>query len=226
MFRTTNDAYTWTCRLNYPLPHSLSRQKRLQCLVCIFPAARPRDASKHCLHVAETISLSFKVSKPPRTFTLPLSPADSIATIKEQLATQPGAPPGEAQRLLLKGKALADGKLLKEYSVRDGDVINLMLKPGFEWNWDEKASTAKQATETTTIVQPSATRSGHGRIPSVVLCPSPSTTPQPLQEPTTPIPLTLDTTLISSTSDQMDKDAYQQKIESPEFWDRLYAFLK
>lgn len=185
--------------------------------------------------------MSFKVAKPPRTFTLPLSPADSITTIKQQLANQPGAPPADAQRLLLKGKALADGKLLKEYPAKDGDVINLMLKPGFEWDWNDKPK-PKPSTSTkdkdgdvrmkldigsiqTTIVKPS-TRSGHGRIPSVVLCPSPSTTPQPLMEPNTPIPLTLDTTMIPSASDQMDKDAYQQKIESPEFWDRLYAFLK
>ena len=192
--------------------------------------------------VAETITLSFKVSKPPRTYSLPLSLADAISTIKLQLATQPGAPPADAQRLLLKGKALADGKLLKEYNVKDGDVINLMLRPGFEWDWSEKAKLPESASDKdgsapmevdsnkstlNTITQPSA-RSSHTRIPSVVLCPSPSTTPQPLLEPqaTTPIPLTLDTTLIPSPSEQMDKDAYQQRIESPEFWDRLYAFLK
>ena len=111
-----------------------------------------------------------------------------------------------------------------------------------EWDWTEKAKLPESASDKggstpmevdsnkstlNTVSQPSA-RSSHTRIPSVVLCPSPSTTPQPLLEPqaTTPIPLTLDTTLIPSPSEQMDKDAYQQRIESPEFWDRLYAFLK
>ena len=36
----------------------------------------------------------------------------------------------------MKGKALADSKLLKEYSVKDGDTVNLMVKAGVEWNQD------------------------------------------------------------------------------------------
>ena len=36
--------------------------------------------------------------------------------MKTQFAAEPSAPPADAQRLLFKGKALADGKLLKEYN--------------------------------------------------------------------------------------------------------------
>ena len=76
----------------------------------------------------------FKSTKPVQSYTLSVQPTDTIAQIKTQLAATPGAPPADAQRLLLKGKALADAKLLQEYAVKDGDTINLMIKPGFEWD--------------------------------------------------------------------------------------------
>ena len=60
-----------------------------------------------------------------------MQPTDTIQAIKAQLASEAGAPPADVQRLLLKGKALADAKLLKEYDVKDGDTVNLMVKPGF-----------------------------------------------------------------------------------------------
>jgi UV excision repair protein RAD23 len=59
-------------------------------------------------------------------------PRGPISAIKTQIAAQPRIPPAHAQQLPLKGKALADAKLLKEYSVQDGDTINLMLKPGVQ----------------------------------------------------------------------------------------------
>src|SRR5579863_8532091 len=92
-----------------------------------------------------TLQITFKSLKPPFSTTIPVSPTDPISTIKSQIAAQPCAPPADAQRLLLKGKALADAKLLKEYSVQDGDTINLMVKPGIEWD-----PTAKPQQEETT----------------------------------------------------------------------------
>jgi ubiquitin-like protein 4 len=89
-----------------------------------------------------SISLIFKSAKPPASFTISVSPTDTIAQIKAQLAAEQNAPPADAQRLLLKGKALSDGKLLKEYSIKDNDVVNLMMKPGFEWDPSRSVSKA------------------------------------------------------------------------------------
>jgi UV excision repair protein RAD23 len=75
-----------------------------------------------------------KSLKPPKTYTLAVQSSDTIADIKSYLASQPGAPPVDVQRLLLKGKALADTKLLKEYNIKDGDTVNLMVKQGQESN--------------------------------------------------------------------------------------------
>ncbi|KZT37469.1 ubiquitin-domain-containing protein [Sistotremastrum suecicum HHB10207 ss-3] len=79
-----------------------------------------------------SVTLKFKSLKPAATFTLAVSPTDTILAIKHLLAAKPGAPAPEGQRLLHKGKALADSKLLKEYPIADGDTVNLMIKPGFE----------------------------------------------------------------------------------------------
>ncbi|KAJ7230952.1 hypothetical protein C8J57DRAFT_1092279, partial [Mycena rebaudengoi] len=38
-------------------------------------------------------------------------------------------PRADTQRLLLMGKALADNKLVREYTVKDGDTLNLFVKP-------------------------------------------------------------------------------------------------
>lgn len=65
----------------------------------------------------------------------------------------------------------------------------------------------------------------HSRIPSVVLSPSPSLPSLTMQENPSQITLSLDTT-DATMHDAPTKNAYQEKISSPEFWDRLFGFLK
>lgn len=90
-----------------------------------------------------SISLSIKSAKPPISFALDgVSPADSVLSIKERLASEHSrAPSADIQRLLLKGKVLADGKLLKEYlpdSTESSVALSLMIKPGASWAAEEK----------------------------------------------------------------------------------------
>jgi len=173
----------------------------------------------------DSITLTIKVTKPAKSFTLPaLAPTDTVADLKAALAKQPGAPPPDSQRLLLRGKALADGKLLKEYAVKDGDVVNLMLKAGVEWDWSapppptiSTSSKAPYADEdgdafmkppptppgSVPLVSPSMSRTSskggrmHTRIPSVVLSPSPSVAPSSadLLSPSSPIRASLNLNL-------------------------------
>lgn len=77
-----------------------------------------------------TVTLTIKSLKPPLVFSLPAPPTATIATLKALLVAQePSAPPVEAQRWILKGKAMGDAKLLKEFAgVEDGAVVNLMIK--------------------------------------------------------------------------------------------------
>ncbi|KAG2342337.1 ubiquitin-domain-containing protein [Suillus weaverae] len=187
---------------------------------------------------AASISITFKSTKPPQSFTLAMQPTDTVSEVKALLASQPNAPPAEAQRLLLKGKALADTKLLKEYGVKEGDTINLMLKPGFEWDPTKAPSPSitspvkmksSNLPEIQTPQPKLATGHRHTRTPSIVLSPSPSPSIVSLEPEGKPhdIDLTLDTSLMPTASiSRAARSTYQTVICEPPFWDRLYSFLR
>ncbi|KAG8737108.1 hypothetical protein FRC10_008575 [Ceratobasidium sp. 414] len=164
------------------------------------------------------INVTVKSLKPPLSFPLSVLPTDSIASIKSQLAQHPRAPPADAQRLLLKGKALADTKLLQEYEIGDGATINLLIKPGVEWTGEEKP----MASSATLDKAPSHLRipsQDNLAIPSVVLSPI----PDPEGRAPSPHALALDATPPPVPSSV--RPSYHQTIASPEFWDKLHGFL-
>lgn len=185
---------------------------------------------------AASISITFKSTKPPQSFTLAVQPTDTVSEVKALLASQPNAPPAEAQRLLLKGKALADAKLLREYGVKEGDTINLMLKPGFEWDptkspFPSSTSPVKMKPSNLPEIQTPqprlATGHRHTRTPSIVLSPSPSIVSLEPEGKPHDIDLTLDTSLIPTASiSRAARSSYQTVISEPPFWDRLYSFLR
>ncbi|KAG1753585.1 uncharacterized protein EDB91DRAFT_405769 [Suillus paluster] len=186
--------------------------------------------------LAASISITFKSTKPPQSFTLAVQPTDTVSEVKALLASQPNAPPAEAQRLLLKGKAFADAKLLKEYGVKEGDTINLMLKPGFEWDPTKAPSPSNISSvkmkpsnlpEIQTPQPKLATGHRHTRTPSIVLSPSPSVVSLEPEGKPHDIDLTLDTSLIPTASiSRAARSSYQTVISEPGFWDRLYSFLR
>ena len=175
-----------------------------------------------------------KSLKPLKTYTLAVQSSDTIADIKSYLASQSGAPPVDVQRLLLKGKALADAKLLKEYNIKDGDTVNLMVKPGYDWNQSagppkldilvpEPMPSAEEPTSTT--LEPGARTERHRRVPSVILSPSPNTL-TPLREgaPPVDVALSLDDGDILPPA-HAPPTPYQNVISSPDFWSDLLDFL-
>ncbi|KAA1472481.1 hypothetical protein DENSPDRAFT_838763 [Dentipellis sp. KUC8613] len=174
----------------------------------------------------ETVQVTFKSSKPPFSISIPVSLADSISTIKTQLAAQPHAPPADAQRLLLKGKALADTKLLKEYSVKEGDTVNLMVKPGFEWDPTKETPAPSEPSASLSPNASAGKKRGHGRIPSVVLSPTPSSATEEVQD----IPLVDESGITvagehSRSSSPIPQTTYRTTISQPEFWEKLHNFL-
>lgn len=155
-------------------------------------------------HCADTVSVVFKSAKPALSFPLNVSFSDTILTIKQQLASHPRAPQADIQRFLLKGKALVDNKLLKEYGVTEGTVINLMIKPGSHWDGSE-----------TTVPNNSLSP-----VPSVVI--STSETDRP-----SPVPLDLNTASFPPVPQSgPEVSSFHNTIASPDFWDRLYIFLQ
>lgn len=167
-----------------------------------------------------TVTITFKSAKPPLSFPLTVSTTDTISTIKKQLASQPHAPPADIQRLLLKGKALADAKLLKEYGITDGAIVNLMTKPGSRWDGTE-------GTPSITIVKPAEApqEDGPGVIPSLMISPIPSPNGSPSSRPV-PIPIELDTTFPQVPQSAPEASTFHTTISSPGFWDRLHLFLR
>jgi hypothetical protein len=131
----------------------------------------------------------------------------------------------------LKGKALADAKLLKEYSVQGGDTINLMVKPGVDWDPTKAPEQPAPLTpeETASLgLAPPTKRRGHGRIPSVVLSPTPSS---PLEKPQD-IQLvdadgfTLSAAEMPPTEPAIPQSTYRTTVSQPEYWEKLLAFLR
>ncbi|KAJ6525853.1 hypothetical protein B0H10DRAFT_1863926 [Mycena sp. CBHHK59/15] len=197
--------------------------KKVPVLQISLPAPPRRKQQGVASSSSTPLTLTFKSLKPPAAYTIRVLPTDTIAAVKAQLAAQPAGPPVPAQRLLLKGKALADAKLIREYPVANGDTINLVLKPL------PSAPTMSDATPAPTIDVSAPTKPAlslnprkHQRIPSVVLSPSPSTETGP--GPSADITLTLDNA--TSTLPAAALSSYHAAVGQPEFWARLLAFLR
>lgn len=173
-----------------------------------------------------TLRITFKSLKPPFSVTIPVSPTDSISSIKGQISTQPNAPPADAQRLLLKGKALADAKLLQEYNVQDGGTINLMVKPGVDWDPTKSPEPpALLSVETSSTPAASAKKRVHSRTPSIVL----STPSSPLEKPQDIQLVGADGFSCSAeivTEPALPQSTYRTTVSQPEYWEKLLAFLR
>ncbi|RXW15529.1 hypothetical protein EST38_g10331 [Candolleomyces aberdarensis] len=217
------------------------------------PVPEPRSVEGGATDLA-AISLTFKSLKPALTYAHPVSLTDTILSIKEQLHTlhPEEIPTPENQRLLLKGKALADQKLLKEYTVKEGDTINLMFKAPPQGTPQVVAPKPVHAApsdssmlSSPTPPNPFASSAGsldpdakapsggrkHQRIPSVVLSPSPSNETQAHGEKPKEILLDLDTEAAVPLSPVLRDEltltsSYHDTISKPEFWQRLLEFLE
>jgi hypothetical protein len=154
---------------------------------------------------SEPFSLTVKSLKPALSFTVQIAPSDSIQQLKANVASSSStAPRAEFQRLLLKGKALADAKLVKEYGIAEGATVNMVLKP-------------KEP-----VPQP-------GAIPSLTISdadPAAEGTTSTSAFPARPL-TTLD---ISSPANQPGPSnstaEFHNTIADPEFWKKVYALCQ
>ncbi|GJN89376.1 hypothetical protein Rhopal_002356-T1 [Rhodotorula paludigena] len=169
----------------------------------------------------QTVALTVKSIKPALTFSLAARPTATIADLKAQLYAAEqgkGAPTPEAQRWILKGKAMGDTKLLKEFAVEDGTVVNLMVtKPTAP---AASSAPAPSSTPAAPSLVPAAS------VPALTLSePGASTPPAPgTAPPSVPLAADLDA-LPLSTSTSADgpalagvSDAFLERVASPELW--------
>ena len=101
--------------------------------------------------------------------------------------------------------------------------MNLMVKPGFEWD-PSKTVLPSAETPSITLVAEQKTRTGHSRIPSVILSPSPSLSASP-GEVMMDIPLVLDTSSVASAASSVPPTPYHTMLAQPAFWENLRSFL-
>jgi hypothetical protein len=166
------------------------------------------------------ITLNVKCLKPALTLSLSGSLLDPVSSFKDLLhQTRPDTiPPASHQRLLVKGKALADGVLLREYALEEGAGLVLMLKPGYvKPSDDAPASTAAGASRIPTEPAP-ADPTSPSAVPTLTLSSDPSSPSTSSALP--PSAFSTPTTLPPSEAH------YHQIIADPTFWTALDSFLK
>lgn len=122
---------------------------------------------------------------------------------------------------------MADTKLLQEYSIQDGGTINLMVKPGVDWDPTKSPEPPVLLSVATSSLTPgdAAKKRGHSRIPSVVL----STPPSPLEKPQDIQLIDADGFTLSAeigTEPVIPQSTYRTIVSQPEYWEKLLAFLR
>ncbi|GAA99674.1 uncharacterized protein L969DRAFT_48362 [Mixia osmundae IAM 14324] len=118
-----------TQKVKYPGTYALPvAQRAKRAPIVDIPLCPPPEPIRSSASTSGTLSLTIKSLKPSLSFTVEAKPTETVAELKAQLAAQANAPSADNQRLLLKGKALADNKLLKEYTIETGATIHLMIK--------------------------------------------------------------------------------------------------
>ena len=160
----------------------------------------------------DSLTLTVKSLKPALTFTITAQTTDTISHLKTLVSqASSSAPSPDSQRLLLKGKALADTKLVKEYSIPDGATLTLMVK----------ASTAG----TSTPPAPAAAAATPSPGPSGPRPPAPSLTittelegakSEPVTDANIDVPP-------SGPQPQVSSAAFHGTISDPKFWQRIHA---
>lgn len=159
-----------------------------------------------------TVSVTVKSLKPALQIPLTVSLSDSVADLKKAVADANAlAPVPDLQRLVLKGKALADAKLLKEYDLADGAVITLMAKA---------APPAPAPSQTASELGKGATmapgRPSHLRAPSLTI--------------TTTDELDIDAEFASDVSPEPPSPVsganFHRTLSSPDFWHKVHALCQ
>ncbi|KAK6906913.1 hypothetical protein I203_100902 [Kwoniella mangroviensis CBS 8507] len=157
----------------------------------------------------DTVTITIKCLKPSLTLPITANLTDTVTDLKSQIAkSAASAPSADSQRLLLKGKALTDTKLLKEYDIKDGAILHLMVKV---------ATTKELTSDEATFTAPSSTSPAP---PALTI-----TTSIDGIEPGTSMPLTnIDSAAPPlGPQPQVSSASFHQTIADPQFWQKIHA---
>ena len=144
------------------------------------------------------------------SFCITASTLDPISHLKELVSkSSTSAPCPDSQRLLLKGKALVDSKLVKEYPIEDGSVLTLMLKP---------STTSTTPTPASTSSKPESNVQSRGP-------PALTITTETNNIPNEAVPVTDGDISVppSGPPPQVCSAEFHRTISDPKYWQRLHA---
>ncbi|WVR04082.1 hypothetical protein IAU60_001081 [Kwoniella sp. DSM 27419] len=181
----------------------------------------------------DTVSLTVKSLRPSLSLTISAQLTDSVSDLKAQIAkSTDSAPSADSQRLLLKGKALTDSKLLKEYDIADGAILHLMIK----------APASAAAASTSSSSAPTPANPGLSTSEATFPHPPGGSSAAPASTPAPPA-LTITTSVDSDSAAgtqrpltvtdasapplgpqaQVSSATYHTTIADPQFWQKIHA---
>ncbi|WVF66715.1 hypothetical protein IAT40_001457 [Kwoniella sp. CBS 6097] len=173
-----------------------------------------------------TVELTIKSLRPALTITLSAQLTDTVSDLKTAIASSSSSAPSvDTQRLLLKGKALTDTKLLKEYDITSGATLHLMVKAAHPAPVTTSAGAGDTKTTETGLTSDGAT-----------FPPPSSASPAP---PALTITTSLDSSSTAGTSmplsvidsaapplgpqPQVSSSTFHTTVADPSFWQKIHA---
>lgn len=183
---------------------------------------------------AAAVNITVKSLKPSLSLPISVNVTDSVSQLKAAISQlSSSAPNPDSQRLLLKGKALTDSKLLKEYDITDGSIVHLYLKPA-AGAASGSASTSTSAAESATTTAPATSISTAPVGEASRSSPSPPSPAPPAltittdvddDGPGTSMPLTNFDLAAPPTGPQPEVTSatFHNTIADPTFWQKIHA---
>ena len=170
-----------------------------------------------------TVNLTVKSLKPSLSLPITISLTDSVSQLKSLISqASTSAPPADSQRLLLKGKALTDSKLLKEYDISDGAIVHLYFKPAAAAAAPTPALNLESTSDASTSTPPVDKSTSAPPSPAP---PALTITTSVEDGPGTSMPLTNFDLAAPPTGPQPEitSATFHASIADPVFWQKIHA---
>ena len=176
------------------------------------------------INLDATVNLTVKSLKPSLSLPMTVNLTDSVSQLKSLIAqASSSAPPADSQRLLLKGKALTDSKLLKEYDIADGAIVHLYFKAAAAAISTPALNVADVPSSSTSTTPPPVDKSTSA--PPSPAPPSLTITTDVEDGPGISMPLTNFDIAAPPTGPQPEitSATFHASIADPAFWQKIHA---
>ncbi|TYJ53565.1 hypothetical protein B9479_005834 [Cryptococcus floricola] len=203
-------------KVEYPADYATPLDERPRKIPAVaVPVAAPPVSEDMDVDAPAPGNLTIKSLKPSLTIPVTARLTDTVADLKANVAnSSSSAPAADSQRLLLKGKALADSKLLKEYAIESGATLHLMISKAPSTPSPAPPLSSSEAT----IPPPSSTAPNP---PSLTI----TTSIDDASKAGTSMPLTVADQSAAPLGPQPEVSSatFHTTVSEPLFWQRVHA---